>query len=532
MEGGQRQHTGIAQKVADLSERIENIEAQISEKETEKNSIHTDGIDDKDEKNRLLEQKDQVREELEQQRQLVQLERQLVQLERQLKQLLVAFGNGEYYGFTDAYWEIKEITRVGNEWQSFVRDFGDNEHFSCRYGKGANANIITTDPYEITRAGALEMNYDIPTSETARNSSIPQSDQTCRDAVWPTDVFGNEAMGQDVAHLIPAGKVAHKEWLNVACAALGIGISVPIEVKKKAARGYIQDDNITRKRKRKSEQQGVETSAQDASNLSDTSSKKRTSRKAGTGVVHFVANKIRLQNQRSSFDGSKPTCLIVPVMTLDDARSWRGQGYTAVCFAGMPYQNSFSCMNKGLLYQVIGLTFLPLTSFERTRDAEQGEVEMARQFLERAVIALCDMIAHLSDEELNLIPSGNLRKARNDANEMICKVPRPRSPSESGRKPACLVTFGDATDTELHPAPDPLLLVLRAANSFGIMAGMKMLASAEPDDSDVSTGDIMEEEAFLEAREQSWRPNTWADLAKGLGQPNGYFASIGKVAYK
>jgi hypothetical protein len=91
----------------------------------------------------------------------------------------------------------------------------------------------------------------------------------------------------------------------------------------------------------------------------------------------------------------------------------------------------------------------------------------------------------------------------------------------------CVVTFGDPGDSTMHPVPDPLLLVLRAANNFGIMAEMKMLAIASPGDlDDVSIGDIMEE-AFLEAREQSLRPKTWADLAKGLGQPNGYFASIG-----
>jgi hypothetical protein len=62
-----------------------------------------------------------------------------------------------------------------------------------------------------------------------------------------------------------------------------------------------------------------------------------------------------------------------------------------------------------------------------------------------------------------------------------------------------------------------------------LLAGMKMLANASPNDlDDISIGDIMEEEAFLEAREQSFRPKTWTDLAKGLGQPYGYIASIGE----
>jgi hypothetical protein len=116
-----------------------------------------------------------------------------------------------------------------------------------------------------------------------------------------------------------------------------------------------------------------------------------------------------------------------------------------------------------------------------TRDAQQAELNTACTFLKVAVLALRDMIANLSDEEVALATSkknnGNeLRAARDEARAIRrCKVPHPVSTSASGEKPACLVTFGGVQDTEMHPAPDPLLLVPRAANIFGIMAGMKCL---------------------------------------------------------
>jgi hypothetical protein len=162
-----------------------------------------------------------------------------------------------------------------------------------------------------------------------------------------------------------------------------------------------------------------------------------------------------------------------------------------------------------------------------TRDAKQAELNTACTFLKVAVLALRDMIAILSDDEVALATSkknneNELRAARDEAkNNGTCKVPHPVSTSASGGKPACLVTFGGVKDTEMHPAPDPLLLVLRAANIFGIMAGMKMLASGASDDSDICSDDIMWEERCLEVREQVLRDRSWSDLARGLGQPNG-----------
>jgi hypothetical protein len=218
-------------------------------------------------------------------------------------------------------------------------------------------------------------------------------------------------------------------------------------------------------------------------------------------------------------------------MSLEDAKRWRGEEYVAVCLAGIPKGGIFHVANSGTVYTVIGLTNPDLLKVYHTRDATSHEVGMACDLLVDAVLALQDMIASFSEEELKVLTvkrcTNTLREARDEAKKNNnCKVPRLLSKSDSGRKPACLVTFGDPDDTNMHPAPDPLLLVLRAANIFGLMAGMKMLASGETDDSDVSIGDIIEEEAFLEAREESLRPKTRDDLARGLGQPNGYFASI------
>jgi hypothetical protein len=116
----------------------------------------------------------------------------------------------------------------------------------------------------------------------------------------------NIARDQHIAHLIPAGpEQHHKHWLNVACAVLGIESSAPIDVKKKAARGCKMGTNNTRT----SEQQDIATSTRNATNLSmgDSTINKGPPRMAGTGVLRFVANKIRLKGQVTALDGINPT---------------------------------------------------------------------------------------------------------------------------------------------------------------------------------------------------------------------------------
>ncbi|KAG7369542.1 reverse transcriptase RNA-dependent DNA polymerase [Nitzschia inconspicua] len=205
-----------------------------------------------------------------------------------------------------------------------------------------------------------------------------------------------------------------------------------------------------------------------------------------------------------------------------------------ICLAGYPRESHLGVLEASSVYKKIGLADDKLLTVKHTRDAKPEEVSMARVLLETAILALQDMIASLSKEDLSYCENPNenvnkkpLHQASEKAKKLLCKVPGQVSNHDLGEKQACLITFGDQKDADMHPAPDPLLLVLKAANIFGIMAGMEMLANASSDsDSDVSTGDIIEEEAFLEAREQALRPKTWEDLARGLGQPNGYLASI------
>ncbi|KAG7372731.1 hypothetical protein IV203_018874 [Nitzschia inconspicua] len=507
----EQKYTILEDQFTTLEDQIGDVEKQMDDKEKEIESTTPTGNNDVanmtteelleyyQKRDHIYQKQTELRKEkqniLQKQIELRKEQTELRKEEQNISQkhhdLQIGFLKGEYYAWTSEVWKIEEVTRKGKEWQSFVRSLKDDIKFQCRYPKKTSDDdddkeANTPDPYNATINGAQNSNCAVPNSDTtSTSSSLPQSDTaTTTDAiVWPKDIFGNQLQTQAIAHLVPARKsVSHKQWLNVAAAVLGIPSTATLNVKKKAARGFFPE-----------EEKHV-GGTQSESNSDNTKVTKRR-KMPGTGVIHFVTNKIRFDKQKTRLDGQDPTVLIVPVMTLDDAKNWRGEGYSAICLAGYP---------------------------------SGKEVNIACDFLRAAVLALHDMIANLSQDELTLGVDPNhkantLLQASEKARDLLCKVPGPITPL--GEKPVCLITFGGHEDVDMHPAPDPLLLVLKAANIFGIMAGMTMLANGpSDDDSDISMGDIIEEEAFLEARERALRPQTWEDLARGLGQPNGYVA--------
>jgi hypothetical protein len=63
----------------------------------------------------------------------------------------------------------------------------------------------------------------------------------------------------------------------------------------------------------------------------------RKQRVDSTGVVHFVANKLRMKGQGIAIDGETPKMLMVPCMTLEAARRWKGEGYKMAVLTGLPH---------------------------------------------------------------------------------------------------------------------------------------------------------------------------------------------------
>ena len=85
------------------------------------------------------------------------------------------------------------------------------------------------------------------------------------------------------------------------------------------------------------------------------------------------------------------------------------------------------------------------------------------------------------------------------------------------------IGFGDPkNDTGLHPAPDPVLLTVKAAVNFSRRHAMPLAAQAEPQEDDAKKWGELDQLAAKEYME--WceslikPPDNFHDLAAGLGQ--------------
>ena len=79
----------------------------------------------------------------------------------------------------------------------------------------------------------------------------------------------------------------------------------------------------------------------------------------------------------------------------------------------------------------------------------------------------------------------------------------------------------DAPLYSKHPAPDPLLLAIRAGITWSWRHGQKMLATTEPQDEDDELSELAYEQ-YLADYADAIRPKNEKDLARGLRQEGGY----------
>ena len=94
------------------------------------------------------------------------------------------------------------------------------------------------------------------------------------------------------------------------------------------------------------------------------------------------------------------------------------------------------------------------------------------------------MIKSITDEDLLGISADNkksserLRSSRQKIGDTIL-VPGMVNETVPSIEKVLKITFGAQTDNEGHPAPDPLLLLFKAANVWGRMIGVHFLANGE-----------------------------------------------------
>jgi hypothetical protein len=296
--------------------------------------------------------------------------------------------------------------------------------------------------------------------------------------IWPQDIFGGAYREAHIAHLVPASPDLAALYFDVAKCALGI--------KWRENRWATLQKAI----------HGAKGGA-------------NSKRIKYTGLKHFVSNKIRLFDQAEYLDRN-PCLLIIPVMKLADVRGWNGEGYRALVLPGNYEGITAQSVCQGIRMTADGPT------------ASADNIETARELLENILKGLAYSRYH------NLARADFTESQLMEADALpnyivfgggICVPQACLIPASSCR--VRMVQFYDHGSTIGHPAPDPLLLAVRAAVVWSWRNGQKLLAAGEiPEEEDEL--DTLAHEQYLAWREQLHRPKSWDDLARGLHQENGY----------
>jgi hypothetical protein len=252
---------------------------------------------------------------------------------------------------------------------------------------------------------------------------------------------------------------------------------------------------------------------------------------------------IRLKGQAAYLD-KLPCLLIVPILTLDKVKAWKGGPYDALVLAGEHRSERAGTAPFPTVCMDVGM------NTKGGREANREEIEAGRTLLTSFLLGMAyslkcrtpDRDQHLTQDQLDEL-NRYRGKFPADAKRVLVPVPNPNAPDPLRVR---VVEFGsasagadggddDATTTaevaskakdksdkkKLHPAPDPLLLAVRAAINWSRRRGQPLLAV---DDEPVTDGFEAEYdrriEQYLESLDRDLRPpdDDPEEFARRLGQ--------------
>jgi len=421
-----------------LLQMIAYLKAQLAAKRQEKEAER--------------QEKEDLKAQLEATRQEKEAEKQM-RLESEAKTKFLA---GRVYAPLNDFWTIEDctISNVGGAWAKFRR---------------------TWTPNMVARAAGDEL-YTATVSASKDESKVPvvadsTRSESCgteiKNKIWPCDFAGNPSAGTrtaQVSHLLPAAKQVHEQWLDIAAAVLGLPENSSIDVKLKGLRG------------------------------SETGSRSRDNY---TGVVHFTTNKVLMESRL--WDGPNPEFLLIPCLSIEEAKAWNGGAYTAIAVAGLPLwgENATQRRDVSDVYVKVGLAREQL--YESRSFAAPEQIAVAQQLLRNTMMGLADYIHNVSASPNSGLPEAvksYFHAMRRDRDWE--KIPLPASQQDPSSAKAlekvCLVSFKSHRDETGHPAPDPLLLGMKAAVVWSHLSNFRLIANGikEHDDYDDYDGEDSE----------------------------------------
>jgi len=324
----------------------------------------------------------------------------------------------------------------------------------------------------------------------AENASLSSTSNDAAANVWMQDIFFASRPSADVAHLVPASKVNALTWFHVVSWILGLrDDSYSYSKVAKAILGVC-----------------IPVSQSQAGSRRGKRQKTRPRRETSTGIKHLPLNKICLMQQAKFYD-TRPCVLVIPVMTLQEAKDWNGHEYDAIVVVGEWKDSSVQDVFRG-----IGMIGKVLLDKPRATD---DDLLTATNLLNIVVRGMAYSLVEKSDPtKLDVKEKWNKMKedfiAASGPTELLVARLKDNRPQN---KPVYKYTF----QPHVHPPPDPILLAAKAATNWAKQQEFVLVAAGGYFD-DEDGLDAEAERQYVEMLEQSYRAGSWEQLARGLHQ--------------
>jgi hypothetical protein len=297
--------------------------------------------------------------------------------------------------------------------------------------------------------------------------------------VWPTNIFNVDDIASDMAYLVPADATNASMYADVARCAFAI----PDRPHDEATDGPALQKLI----------HGCGLPGE--------------ARAPYTGMRHMLSNKIRLPPRDAFFDRC-PCFSIIPCLPLAAVKAWNGGSYAAIVVAG-----SWDGIEARDIYRWI----MPRRALKL---ASVDQVNIARDLLTDTVLALAYSFHHRRERMTD-----GANPATITALGLLADNYTPADPSEQGiivpmrqqhdlpNMRVALIEYTGHDENTGHPAPDPMLLAIKAAINWSWRNNQKMM-EGKPEEVEEDDLESLEEEEYLEFPLE--------ELAAGLHQTGGW----------
>jgi hypothetical protein len=183
-----------------------------------------------------------------------------------------------------------------------------------------------------------------------------------------------------------------------------------------------------------------------------------------SGIIHFRTNRGHIYEP--GMLNKQPSLLIVPILTAESAKNWNGEGYDAIVVVA-----GTSKVTASHVYKRVDAG-LCISRFDHNADFDTNLIFATDDKVEIARSLLSDVVENLS---LKWCQDAMSRSFRPEG----VPVPAPMEAALSQKGRVRKVTFFSAWDKtiEEHPAPDPILLVLKTASNWLRLHGLPLLGA-------------------------------------------------------